>query len=180
LITSVGYYTERLARIDRLDMTSKASGRRVALFLLAWAALFLFTDWWLLGTRFDHYLASGPSLAAAAALAVNLLLFCWLVLVVAVVVGRTRTAFLLVAAAYVLLALASRLKLANLGEPLLPWDYLSIRQFAGMASGYAHWRSFRAIRRFRAGERSLPRSRSASRFTCFTASSNPGGSRWAC
>ena len=110
--------------------------RRIALFAVAWAVLFTLADVGLLGTRFDHYLASGQRAVAVAAFALNLLLFSWLVLAVAVPVGRARSAFLLVAALYLVLALASRLKLANLGEPLLPWDYLAIRQFAGMSTGY--------------------------------------------
>lgn len=109
---------------------------RLAAFLIGWALLFAFADGWLLGTRFGHYLASGQAFVAVAALALNLVLFAWLVLVGTAVLGRPRAAFLLIAALYLALALASRLKLANLGEPLFPWDWLSIRQFAGMSGGY--------------------------------------------
>ena len=102
----------------------------------AWLVLFVFADGWLLGTRFDYYLAAGRPFVAATAFVLNLLLFAWLVLLGAAMLSRPRVAFLLTAALYILLALASRLKLANLGEPLLPWDWLAVRQFAGMSSGY--------------------------------------------
>ena len=102
----------------------------------AWLLLFAFADGWLLGTRFDHYLATGQPFVAATAFVLNLFLFTWLVLLGATMLSRPRVAFLLTAALYLVLALASRLKLANLGEPVLPWDWLAVRQFAGMSSGY--------------------------------------------
>ena len=110
--------------------------RHVAMFMVGWAMLFAFADGWLLGTRFDPYLAAGQLRVAVVALALNLLLFAWLTIVGTAVLGRPRAAFLLIGALYLVIALISRLKLANLGEPLFPWDWLSISQFAGMSSGY--------------------------------------------
>ena len=135
------YTRSRLVRALQSTVPSSFSTRypgfvRAAGLFAGWALVFAFGDLWLLGTRFDHYLASGQPMVAALAFTLNLLLFAVLVLLATSVLGRPRTAFLCTAALYLLVALASRLKLANLGEPLLPWDWLSIRQFAGMSSGY--------------------------------------------
>lgn len=107
-----------------------------ALLALGWLAVWALGDGWLLGTRFGHYLDRGEATTALVAFALNGAVYAWLALVATVVTGRVVASALVAAALYLALAVASRLKLANLGEPLLPWDWLSAGQFTQMSAAY--------------------------------------------
>ena len=110
---------------------------RLIAVVLLWSALFVAVDVVVLGVHFDYYASVHQTLEIPVVLALNLLLFALVCVALSVVLGRAWAAALLAGAIYVVFGIASALKLANLGEPILPWDYLSARQFAGMAGGYA-------------------------------------------
>lgn len=104
--------------------------------IAAWVALLLIVDVAFLGVRFESYVAAQSWWTLAAVVAFNGLVFLFVGLALATLLGRIAASFLLAAALYLFLGVASSLKLRHLGEPILPTDYLSLRQFSGMAMSY--------------------------------------------
>jgi hypothetical protein len=115
----------------------KSAFAAIGLCLAIWVLLFLVFDGWLLGDDLSAYWQGGAYGAAAAALGYNALVYALLTAVFAAILGRWIGGTLAAGIVYGVLSLACFLKLKNLGEPIYPWDYLSIPQFAGMSVGYA-------------------------------------------